>query len=212
MENLNGNNFEYNNNEEEAFYGVGSFLWEVVKVFFWALVIIVPIRIFLFQPFFVQGASMEPNFEDGDYLIINELGYKQTDIGISNFHFFTVNSFKDLQRGDVAVFRYPLNPSQFFIKRVIGLPGEKVKIEDSKITIYNNENPNGFVLDEHKYLTGNVITNGVVNISLDGQKYFVLGDNRTASHDSRAWGALPKSDIVGKVLIRAWPVTKAEIL
>lgn len=203
---------EKNIESNEEAYGVGSFLWEVIKVFFWALIIIVPVRVFLFQPFFVQGASMEPNFENGDYLIINELGYKQSDLNIAGVHIFSANSFKDLSRYDVAVFRYPVNPQQFFIKRVIGLPGERVKVEDGKVTIYNNQNPNGFTLDESKYLSANLFTTGNLNIKLEQDQYFVLGDNRKASYDSRAWGAVPKSDIIGKVLVRAWPVSKAEIL
>jgi len=197
---------------EESYYGVGSFIWEVIKVFFWALVIIVPIRIFLFQPFFVQGASMEPNFENGDYLIINELGYKQTDVNIAGAHLFTLGSFKDLNRYDVTVFRYPRNPQQFFIKRVVGLPGERVKIEGGKITVYNNQNPDGFLLDDHQYVASSLFTSGSLDITLDDQQYFVLGDNRPASYDSRVWGAVPKSDIIGKVLVRAWPIAKAEIL
>jgi len=88
---------------------------EIVKIFFLALLIIAPIRIFLFQPFFVQGASMEPNFEDREYLIVNELGYKITDVGFNNIKFFSIKSFKSLERGDVIVFRYPKNPSQYFI-------------------------------------------------------------------------------------------------
>lgn len=207
---------DYQNNKNvessEEIYGVGSFLWEVIKVFFWALVIIIPVRVFLFQPFFVQGASMEPNFENGDYLIINELGYKQSDLNIAGVHIFSVNSFKDLSRYDVAVFRYPVNPQQFFIKRVIGLPGERIKVEDGKVTIYNTQNPDGFVLDEDKYLAPNLFTTGNLDIKLNQDQYFVLGDNRKASYDSRMWGAVPKGDIIGKVLIRAWPVSKAEIL
>lgn len=199
---------------EEEVYGVGSFLWEVVKVFFWALVIIVPIRMFLFQPFFVQGASMEPNFENGDYLIINELGYKQTNIDLGKLHIFSLDSFKDLKRYDVAVFRYPMDNKKFFIKRVIGLPGEEVKIQNGKIKIYNNQNTDGFVLNESEYLSLNIFTrtNGEIDMKLDNDQYFVLGDNRNASYDSRAWGAVSKSDIIGKVLIRAWPVSKVEIL
>lgn len=199
--------------DEEIYYGVGSFLWEVVKVFFWAVVIILPIRIFLFQPFFVQGASMEPNFKDGDYLIINELGYKITDsVDLIGTHIFTVGSFREFSRGDVAVFRFPKDPKQFFIKRIIGLPGEKVKVENGKVTIYNKEHPEGFVLDEKAYLSTNLLTNNQVVTELSDQEYFVLGDNRTASHDSRAWGPLPKKFVIGKVLIRAWPLNKAEIL
>jgi signal peptidase I len=200
------------NNEEDVYYGVGSFLWEVLKVFFWALIIIMPIRIFLFQPFFVQGASMETNFKDGDYLIVNELGYKETSLDFGNMHLFNVSSFRDLIRQDVVVFRYPKDPKQFFIKRVIGLPGEKIKIELGVITIYNKEHPEGFVLDEHSYLPSTVLTTGSVLTTLKDDEYFVLGDNRQFSHDSRAWGVLPKNDVIGKVLIRAWPISKAEIL
>ncbi|MDD5397381.1 MAG: signal peptidase I [Candidatus Moranbacteria bacterium] len=206
------NKIQENNNEEEIYYGVGSFLWEVIKVFIWALVIIVPIRVFLFQPFFVQGASMETNFKDGDYLIVNELGYKKTSVDVGGTHLFDVNSFKDLSRGDVVVFRYPRDPSQFFIKRVIGLPGEKVEVKSGIVTIFNSQHPNGFVLDEHTYLPAGLSTSGDVSMTLSDQEYFVLGDNRQFSHDSRAWGPLPKYDVIGKVLIRAWPFSKAEIL
>lgn len=202
------------NNEDDIYYGVGSFLWEVLKVFLWAIVIILPIRVFLFQPFFVQGASMENNFKDGDYLIVNELGYKITNV-LDDFglpHLFTIGSFRDLERSDVVVFRYPKDPKQFFIKRVIGLPGEKVRVEAGIVTIYNSENPDGFVLDEKNYLPTNLKTSGSVTTSLQEGEYFVLGDNRQASHDSRAWGALPAEDVIGKVLLRAWPISKAGIL
>ncbi len=112
MEKLKNNSGE----NEEVYYGVGSFLLEIVKVFFWALVIILPIRVFLFQPFFVQGASMEPNFKNGDYLVVNELGYKETSIDVVGKHLFTVGEVRDLKRGEVVVFRYPRNPQQYFIK------------------------------------------------------------------------------------------------
>lgn len=200
--------------DEDVYYGVGSFLWEVIKVFLWALVIIVPIRVFLFQPFFVQGASMEPNFKDGDYLVVNEFGYKITgvldDFGLP--HIFTVGSFKDFNRDDVVVFRYPKDPKQFFIKRVIGLPGETVKVEGGKVTVFNEQNPGGMILNENTYLPAGLMTNGALTVKLSSDEYFVLGDNRQFSHDSRAWGPLPKKDVIGKVLIRAWPISKAEIL
>lgn len=201
-------------NEDSSYYGVGSFIWEIIKVFFWALVIIVPIRIFLFQPFFVQGASMEPNFQDGDYLIVNEFGYKRTGINAFGKNIVLMDSFKELSRQDVIVFRYPQNPKQFFIKRVIGLPGERIKIEDGRITIFNEQNPDGFLLDEGSYLPKGLMTraNNSVDVVLGNDKYYVLGDNRQFSHDSRMWGPLPENDIIGKVLLRAWPVTEAEIL
>jgi len=212
MENLDNNNML--ETDEEVYYGVGSFLWEVAKVFLWALIIIVPIRIFLFQPFFVQGASMEPNFKDGDYLVVNEFGYKITNV-LDDFglpHIFTMGAFRELNRGDVVVFRYPRDPKQFFIKRVVGLPGETVKIEGGRVTIFNNQNPEGLTLDEHTYIPEGLVTNGAITIVIKSDEYFVLGDNRPFSHDSRAWGVLPEKDVVGKVLIRAWPISKAEIL
>lgn len=206
------NKNEFIETDEEIYYGVWSFIWEVLKVFFWALVIIVPIRVFLFQPFFVQGASMETNFHDGDYLIINELGYKKTEVEIGGKNIFTVDTFKEFNRGDVIVFRYPKDPKQFFIKRVIGLPGEQVKVEGGRVMIFNNDNPEGFVLDESSYLKKDLMTNGAVTAALGSDEYFVLGDNRQFSHDSRAWGALSKDKVIGKVLLRAWPVSKIEIL
>lgn len=202
-----------NNNiqQEETYYGVGSFLWEVVKIFLWAMVIIIPIRIFLFQPFFVQGASMEPNFLDSDYLIVNELGYKTTSFSFAGANFFTAHPFRELSRGEIIIFRYPKDPRQFFIKRIIGLPGEKVKIENGQVKIFNQQHQEGYLLDESGYLSSAVPTIGSLEVSLNGQQYFVMGDNRTHSSDSRVWGPVPIEDIVGKVLLRAWPLNKVEV-
>ncbi len=186
------NNFEKNN---DSYYGIGSFLAEIVKVFFLALLIIAPIRIFLFQPFFVQGASMEPNFEDGEYLIVNELGYKITDIEFDDIKFFSVKSFKDLKRGDVIVFRYPKNPKQYFIKRVIALPGEKIEIRNGQVII-SQKGSNPIVLDESEYLAENEKTSGELTMVLKDDEYFVMGDNRSFSSDSRSWGPVTKKNII----------------
>lgn len=203
----NRQNFE----DREPYYGVGSFIIEIIKVFFWALVIIVPIRLFLFQPFFVQGASMEPNFENGEYLIINELGYKQTELNFTGSRIFAVQPFKELKRGDVIVFRYPKNPSQYFIKRVITLPGETIVIKEGKVIISTSADSAGFVLDESAYLPPGLETSGDQARKLEADEYFVMGDNRSASHDSRSWGPLKADKIIGKVLLRAWPVGRAAI-
>jgi signal peptidase I len=199
------------NGKKESYFGIGSFLLEIVKVFILALVIITPIRVFLFQPFFVQGASMEPNFEDGEYLIINELGYKETEIGLGNKEILSLNSFKELKREDVVVFRYPKDPKQYFIKRVIGLPGEKIKISEGKVYIFNKENPEGVILNESEYLPEGLKTQGEATEQLSDDEYFVMGDNRSGSHDSRAWGPVGKEFIIGRVLIRAWPFSEAAI-
>ena len=173
-----------------------SFVWEIVKITVITLAIIIPVRYFLMQPFFVKGASMEPNFEDGEYLIVDEISYR----------------FNEPQRSDVIIFRYPLDPSQFFIKRVVGLPDETVKIEDGKVFIYSIETPDErIVLDESAYLEDSY-TPGNLEITLEEDEYFVLGDNRMASSDSRKWGELDKKYIIGRAWIRAWPFNRAVLL
>jgi len=167
--------------------GVLVFIWEIVKIVIIALLIVIPIRTFLFQPFFVRGESMSPAFENGDYLIIDQISYR----------------FRDPQRGEVIVFKYP--PSQRYIKRIIGLPGETVEIEDGRVVIYKQEEPH--ILDESDYLLPDIFTTGEAPVSLAENEYFVLGDNRFASADSRRWGPLTREDIIGRVAIRAWPFT-----
>ena len=169
----------------KAFFSFFLFVWEILKIVFIALVIVIPIRYFLFQPFIVKGQSMEPNFEDSNYLIVDELSYR----------------FRDPQRGEVVVFRYPRNVSQRFIKRIIGLPGEKIEIEASVVMV------DGKILDESEYFPSGVQTLGNIQISLDENEYFVLGDNRISSFDSRQWGTLPRKNIIGRVYFRAWPIT-----
>lgn len=168
---------------------IGVFFWELIKVFLISMAIIIPIRYFLVQPFFVRGASMEPNFLDGQYLVVDQLSYR----------------LRSPERGEVVVFRYPLHPSQFFIKRIIGLPGETVTVQDGSVIIKNVEHPNGAVLDESKYLDSSVRTGGQVTLALKEHEYFVLGDNRAASSDSRSWGALPDNDVIGRAWVRAFP-------
>ena len=173
-----------------------SFVWETAKVVIISLAIIIPIRYFLFQPFFVRGASMEPSFEDGEYLIIDEISYR----------------FHEPERSDIIIFKYPKDPSQYYIKRVIGLPNEIIRIENGKITIFNSENPAGFILDEPYLSQDNKFTSGNLEINLDENDYFVLGDNRQASSDSRRWGPVPRHYIIGRAWVRAWPFNRVGIL
>lgn len=165
------------------------FFWELLKVFLISMAIIIPIRYFLVQPFFVRGASMEPSFQDGEYLVIDQLSYR----------------LREPARGEVVVFRFPLRPSQFFIKRIVGLPGETVVVREGRVMIQNQAHPAGVILDESFYLDGAVRTGGNVTVRLNEEEYFVLGDNRAASSDSRSWGVLPRADVVGRAWIRAWP-------
>lgn len=166
------------------------FIWDLVKVFLISLAIILPIRYFIAQPFIVSGSSMEPTFYTGQYLIIDELSYH----------------ISQPQRGDIIVFKYPKDNTQYFIKRIIGLPGETVKIENNKVIVINAAHPQGFALDE-KYLPPGDTTfpYGNNTRTLGAGEYFVLGDNRLASSDSRFWGPVPQNDIVGKVFVRAFP-------
>ncbi|MBI4437931.1 signal peptidase I [Candidatus Uhrbacteria bacterium] len=167
-----------------------AFLLEVVQIVVISSAIIIPIRYFLIQPFYVKGASMEPNFYDHEYLIIDELSYR----------------FRDPMRGEIVVFRYPRDPSQFFIKRVVALPGETVEITDGHVFIYNDEHPNGLRLEE-PYLDGER-TNGKERVTLGGDEYFVLGDNRDSSLDSRSFGTLDRDNLIGRVWVRGLPLSR----
>lgn len=179
--------------EKEAFgHAMGSFFWELLKAFILAMVIIVPIRYFLVQPFFVRGASMEPNFHDGEYLVVDQLSYR----------------FREPKRGEVVVFKYPQDHSQFFIKRIIGLPGEDVRVSDGHISVRSNKYPAGVELDEAEYIADGIRTGGQMDVHLGPDEYFVLGDNRPASSDSRSWGAVSRDEIIGRTWIRAWPLDR----
>ena len=168
----------------------GSYIWEVIKFFILAVVIVAPIRFFVAQPFIVQGASMDPTFATGQYLIIDELSYR----------------FNEPERGDVVVLRYPKNPSRFFIKRLVGLPGETLDIKNGVISITTAENAEPFILEE-PYVTFLKTDGGDDEIvKLKEGEYFVMGDNRPNSSDSRDWGILPENLIIGKAFLRLFPI------
>ncbi|MCL5733335.1 MAG: signal peptidase I [Patescibacteria group bacterium] len=164
---------------------------EIIEAVVVAVGVVVVIRSFLVQPFIVSGDSMDPNFQNGNYLLVDEMTYR----------------FRAPERGEVIVFHYPEDPSIYFIKRIIGLPGEKVVIKNDEVTIYNTSNPQGFVLSE-SYLPKSVITSGDETFNLSQTQYLVLGDNRQFSYDSREWGLLNKSLIVGLVRLRLWPANE----
>lgn len=165
-------------------------LWEVVKVAVVSLAIILPIRYFLVQPFYVKGASMEPNFYDHDYLLIDEISYR----------------FREPERGEVVVFRYPRDPSNYFIKRIVGLPNERLVIKDDKLYI---STAGGQQIEySEPYLGEWVKTVGSLDVTLGPDQYFVLGDNRHASLDSRSFGPIDRRAIIGRVWIRAWPIDR----
>lgn len=186
------------NLEEEAnrrrslFAGALEFFGELIHVVIISLAIIIPIRYFLIQPFYVKGASMEPSFYDHEYLIIDEISYR----------------FDSPERGDIVVFRYPNDPQQFFIKRIVGLPGERIEILNGFVKVHEPGSATGRVLDESGYLGPAVQTVGNKDVLLGSDEYFLMGDNRAASLDSRVFGAVPRDFIVGRVWFRGWPPEK----
>lgn len=168
-----------------------SFVREVIKTIIIAAVIVLPIRIFIAQPFIVSGSSMDPTFNNGDYLIVDQLSYR----------------FAEVDRYDVIIFRYPKDPSKFFIKRVIGLPGETVSIKDGVVFI-KPPNEGVFRLEE-SYVENK--SRSTSNATLGESEYFVMGDNRGASSDSRIWGPLNKDFLVGRAYIRLLPISKIDL-
>lgn len=163
-------------------------LLDIGKTVITVLILAFLIRTFLFQPFVVEGQSMEPNFYNEEYLLVNRMTYR---VG-------------EPQRGDVVVFQAPNNPEYDYIKRIIGLPGESVRVQDEKIFI------NGELIDED-YIneTSSSIfeesKNFKIDVTLKDDEYFVLGDNRDHSSDSRDWGTLPKNNIIGKAWVSIYP-------
>ncbi len=164
---------------------------EVVVVAFGAVFLI---KSFLVQPFLVSGSSMVPNFSDGDYLLVDEATYH----------------FRPPQRGEVIVFRYPKQESVYFVKRIIGLPGERVQIKNGRVIVFNQTHPAGLMLAE-PYLPGEGAAAGSAEFQASEKSYFVMGDNRLYSFDSRSWGMLPEQEIIGLVQLRLWPPTSLKV-
>jgi signal peptidase I len=169
-----------------------SAFWETVRYAAIALIIIIPFRIFVAQPYVVSGSSMDPTFKDGDYLIVDQLSKR----------------FEEPERGSVVIIRYPRDPSKFFIKRLVAFPNEKVEIKNGIVKIFNKENPEGIEIDD-SYVTYKKSDN--FSAQLYDDEYFVMGDNRAGSSDSRVWGSLPKKNIVGRPILRLLPINKLDI-
>ena len=155
-----------------------------------AVAIVLPIRFFVVQPFIVSGTSMFPTFDNRHYLIIDELSYR----------------FEKPKRGEVVVFKFPFETAKYLIKRVIGLPGETVVIKDASVLIKNAAHPEGMPIEQSGIKTSGRKADQTVTLKDD--EYFVLGDNRDASSDSRIWGPLKKTFITGRPLLRLYPITK----
>lgn len=168
-----------------------NFFKEILKASLIALIIVVPVRFFIAQPYIVAGASMDTTFSDGHYIIVDQLTYR----------------FEEPQRGDVIVFKYPKDPSKYFIKRIVGLPGESVVIDKGSVLIGENATSTEGVMLPEPYVDDERKTSESLKRILESDEYFVLGDNRAASSDSRVWGPLQERFIVGRAAIRILPVT-----
>ncbi len=185
-------NFTQNNLPEKKVKD--NFFKEIIKFTVIALIIVVPIRTYVAQPFIVSGPSMDPTFATGQYIIVDQLSY----------------TFGEPKRNDVVIFRYPRDPKTFYIKRIIGLPGETLVVDTGKVKITNKDNPRGFILDD-SYVSKTHKTSETFNITLGATEYFVMGDNRSESADSRSWGPLDMKFIVGKPFVRLLPFNKISV-
>ncbi len=179
---------------EHLFSRVFRYIYDIVKTAVFVLIFALVVRTFLIQPFIVDGSSMEPTFHDQEYLMVEKLG----------------TTVKKPVRGDIIVFRYPLQPSLNYVKRIVGVPGDRVVIGGGKVKIYNNDHPNGLELKEAYLLSGaqTLVRNELVEQSwvVDKGGYFVMGDNRDHSDDSRSWGLVPSKNVIGKVWITVYPL------
>ena len=173
------------------------------------LVIIAVLHFFVFQAFHVVGTSMVSTLHDTDYLIISKLGNTEAQIARDIGH---QNSLYIPARGQIIVFHFPLDPSKIFVKRVVGVPGDRVVVKNGQVTIYNAANPGGFNPDA-KYESAGTYTGIDTDVVVKPGNVFVMGDNRTdgGSYDSRQWGLLPSSYIVGNVVLRLLPLDQAKV-
>ena len=169
-------------------------LWETIRFILIALAIVLPIRLFVAQPFIVSGASMNPTFTNGQYLIVDELSYH----------------FRNPERGDVLIFKYPKNPKQYFIKRVAGLPGETVVVNEQGQVIIKDVTGKEVMTLKEPYVQ--YTKSDSVELSLGIDEYFMMGDNRAASFDSRMWGPVQRDLIVGRAFVRLFPFTTIDFL
>jgi signal peptidase I len=169
-------------------------LLEVLEIAVIAVGAVFIVRTFLVQPFLVSGTSMSPTFSNGDYVLTDELTYR----------------IRPPERGEVVVFHDVSDSSTYLIKRIIGLPGDTVNIKNNTITVTDKQYPGGLVLNE-SYLPKGTVTSGDNTWTLSSSTYFMMGDNRAVSYDSRSWGPLPAGNIVGLVRFRLWPLNAIQI-
>lgn len=207
------NNFatslEAQSTKPEPKKGILHVVWEIAKTLIIAAVVVIFINTFIFQAYYVDGSSMNPDFINGDYLLVDK-----TKTSLKNItSFFGDKSSAQYTRGDILVFRPPENMQIFYIKRVIGLPGERVTLKDGVLKIYNEKYPEGFIPDE-SYIDQDTKMEGEVDTVVLPGNLFVMGDNRKpgGSYDSRFWGQLPQKNVIGTAFFRVIPLNDAGFL
>ncbi len=163
--------------EEEIHWG--RFVIDLLETLVLAVVLFVAINLASARVR-VDGTSMVPTLQDGEFVLVNKLSYK----------------FGEVERGDIIVFHFPLNPTEDLIKRVIGLPGDVVKVQDGHVYVNNIMLNETYIADPPNYTS---------DLQVPADSFFVLGDNRNNSHDSHSWGVLPREKIVGKAVVIYWP-------
>lgn len=190
-----------------------SIIWALVSgIFNWLIVpfaIVLVLHFFVFQAFHVVGHSMIPTLQQSDYLIISKV-----DASLARLSRVWGKSGNYVpNRGEIIVFRYPGNPQQIFVKRVVGLPGDRVNVKGGKVTVFNSTHPDGLSPDA-THQVSDPISLGDVDETVQAGKVFVMGDNRSpgGSFDSRDWGELPSDNIIGKALLRLLPFDKFKVL
>lgn len=170
--------------------GLFGVFWEFIEAIVFALAIFLVVYLFLFQPNQVKGHSMDPTFHDGEYILTDKISFR---MGLP-------------KRGDVVVFKSPKNADIDYIKRIIGLPAERVKISGGRVFV------NGSILSESEYLDPSIYTGPESFLAENREivvpqgQYFVMGDNRPHSSDSRDFGTVAPSEFIGKVFFRYWPM------
>lgn len=180
---------EFRENQETRLGQIKGPVKEVIESVVIAVLLAVVIRVFLFQFFVIPSASMEPTLTEGDMIAANKIVYR----------------FSEPKRGDIIVFKYPLDPERDFVKRLIGLPGEKLQIKSSTLYI------NGKVTPE-PYLPKGLKFQDYGPVTVPKDKFFMMGDNRNDSLDSRSWGEMPRENIIGKASFIYWPINRMKIL
>ena len=157
---------------------------------FVSVVLAILVILFLYQPVKVEGTSMMPSLIDQERIFINKFVYR----------------FGSIERGDMVVFWFPRDPTKSYIKRVIGLPGDIIEVDNGNVLVNNQRLDESYVTDEYRDRSS------MAPFKVQPDEYFVLGDHRSSSNDSRSWGSVPRKYIYGKAVFVYWPIEKMGVL